>query len=324
MMRRAKLFLGSSACGLVVSASLLQLCCSSKSADGPSDQSLVIFVTIAPQAYFVERVAGEHARVEVLVAPGQSYHTFEPTQRQIAAISASRVYFGIGVPFEAGIKDRIGSVGDRIKYVDTSEAIDRRPGVECFHDVGDESAHHHHDEEGDPHIWLDPRIVKKLAGRIEQTLSELDPEHAGEYRKNLTTFEGDLDAAHSRLTELLAPCRGKEFFVFHPSFGYFGDAYGLKQVAIEEGGKERAPGRYACSLRRPGRAAPESYSCSPSLPSRGPRPSPVNSEPNCTHWTHWLGTISGTSRTWHERSEVHWPRTINSARIRDSARPWQP
>lgn len=238
MMRRAKLFLGSSACGLVVSASLLQLCCSSKSADGPSDQSLVIFVTIAPQAYFVERVAGEHARVEVLVAPGQSYHTFEPTQRQIAAISASRVYFGIGVPFEAGIKDRIGSVGDRIKYVDTSEAIDRRPGVECFHDVGDESAHHHHDEEGDPHIWLDPRIVKKLAGRIEQTLSELDPEHAGEYRKNLTTFEGDLDAAHSRLTELLAPCRGKEFFVFHPSFGYFGDAYGLKQVAIEEGGKE--------------------------------------------------------------------------------------
>ncbi len=246
MMRRAKLFLGSSACGLVISASLFQLCCRSKSADGPSDQSLVVFVTIAPQAYFVERVAGEHARVEVLVAPGQSYHTFEPTQRQIAAISASRAYFGIGVPFEAGIRDRIGSVGDQIRYVDTSEGIERRPGVECFHDDHGASEHHHHDEEGDPHIWLDPRIVKKLAGRIEQTLSELDPDHAGEYRKNLRAFEGELDAEHSKLTELLAPCRGKEFFVFHPSFGYFGDAYGLQQVAIEEGGKE--PG--ARQLRR--------------------------------------------------------------------------
>lgn len=246
MMRRAKLFLGSSACRLVICACLFQLCCRSKSADGPSDQSLVVFVTIAPQAYFVERVAGEHARVEVLVAPGQSYHTFEPTQRQIAAISASRAYFGIGVPFEAGIRDRIGSVGDQIRYVDTSEGIERRPGVECLHDDHGASEHHHHDEEGDPHIWLDPRIVKKLAGRIEQTLSELDPDHAGEYRKNLKIFESELDAEHSRLTELLAPCRGKEFFVFHPSFGYFGDAYGLQQVAIEEGGKE--PG--ARQLRR--------------------------------------------------------------------------
>lgn len=238
-MRRARILLGLSACGLVISAVLLQPCCNSKSADGPSDQSLVVFVTIAPQAYFVERVAGKRARVEVLVAPGQSYHTFEPTQRQIAAISASRAYFGIGVPFEAGIRDRMGSVSDRIKFVDTSEGIKRRPGVECFHDDdGASEHHHHHDEEGDPHIWLDPRIVKKLAGRIEQTLSELDPDHAVEYRSNLTTFERELDAVHSKLTELLAPCRGKEFFVFHPSFGYFGDAYGLKQVAIEEGGKE--------------------------------------------------------------------------------------
>jgi zinc transport system substrate-binding protein len=245
-MRRAKLILGSSACGLVVAAGLLHLCCNSKDTEASAEKSLVVFVTIAPQAYFVEKVAGGHARVEVLVAPGQSYHTFEPTQRQIEAISTSRAYFGIGVPFEAGIRDRIGSVGDRIKFVDTSEGIERRPGVECFHDDDGAAEHHHEDEEGDPHIWLDPRIVKRLAGRIEQTLSELDPDHAAEYRKNVKTFESELEAVHSKLTEMLAPCRGKSFFVFHPSFGYFGDAYGLKQEAIEEGGKE--PG--ARQLRR--------------------------------------------------------------------------
>jgi len=238
MMRRWRLFLGSSVCGLAIAAGLLHLCCNSKNAEAPTEKSLVVFVTIAPQAYFVEKVAGGHARVEVLVSPGQSYHTFEPTQRQIQAISGSRAYFGIGVPFEAGIRDRIGSVSDRIKFVDTSEGIERRPGVECFHDDDGAAEHHHEDEEGDPHIWLDPRIVKRLAGRIERTLSELDPAHAAEYRKNLTNFESELDAVHARLTERLAPCRGKTFFVFHPSFGYFGDAYGLKQEAIEEGGKE--------------------------------------------------------------------------------------
>lgn len=213
------------------------LSCSSGSKATPSDGKLLVFVTIAPQAYFVERVGGTHVQVEVLVAPGQSYHTFEPSPKQVRQISSARVYFGIGVPFEAGIKDRIRSVGDEIKYVDTSAGIERRPDVDCGHDHHDES-NAHHEEGGDPHIWLDPRIAKRLAASIEASLSQLDPEHASEYRSNLAAFQKDLDQVHEKLTKLLAPCRGREFFVFHPSFGYFGDAYGLKQFSIEEGGKE--------------------------------------------------------------------------------------
>ena len=198
---------------------------------------LQAFVTIAPQAYFVERVGQERVDVHVLVAPGQSYHTFEPTPKQVKAISAARVYFGIGVPFEAAIRSRIKSVGDELLFVDTSEGIPRRPGVECAHDHEEGTEHHHHEDEGDPHIWLDPRLVKLQARRIEETLSRIDPDHADQFRRNLASFEQDLDAVHARLTESLKNCRGKEFFVFHPSFGYFGDAYGLTQVAIEESGK---------------------------------------------------------------------------------------
>lgn len=207
-------------------------------APAPSQSGrLQVFVTIAPQAYFVERVGGDLVDVHVLVAPGQSYHTFEPTPKQISAISAARVYFGIGVPFEAAILDRIKSAGDELLLVDTSEGVPRRAGVECSHDHEEGSDHHHHEEDGDPHIWLDPRLVKLQARRIEESLSNIDPDHAAEYRKNLASFEKDLDSVHARLTEMLKNCRGREFFVFHPSFGYFGDAYGLTQVAIEESGK---------------------------------------------------------------------------------------
>jgi zinc transport system substrate-binding protein len=38
---------------------------------------------------------------------------------------------------------------------------------------------------------------------------------------------------------------GTEFFVFHPSWGYFADAYGLKQIPFEIEGKEPGPGEMA-------------------------------------------------------------------------------
>ena len=40
---------------------------------------------------------------------------------------------------------------------------------------------------------------------------------------------------------LLLPLAGKAFFVYHPSFGYLADDYGLDMYALEEGGKEATP-----------------------------------------------------------------------------------
>jgi len=38
------------------------------------------------------------------------------------------------------------------------------------------------------------------------------------------------------------------FLVFHPAFGYFASAYGLRQVAIEEEGKAPGPARLAAVI----------------------------------------------------------------------------
>ena len=90
----------------------------------------------------------------------------------------------------------------------------------------------------DPHIWLNPLLVKTQARTICDALVELDPQHAADYRKNLAAFEADLDRVHAEIAATLAPLKGRELFVFHPAFGYFADAYGLKQVPVEIEGKE--------------------------------------------------------------------------------------
>ena len=96
----------------------------------------------------------------------------------------------------------------------------------------------HEAGEMDQHTWLDPQLAKIQAKTIADTLIRIDPSHKDQYEKNLKGFQADLDAIHEQLKKALAPVKGKSFFVFHPAYGYFGDAYGLKQVPVQIGGKE--------------------------------------------------------------------------------------
>ena len=204
----------------------------------PVDSSarLKVFVSIPPQAYFVERVGGERVDVDVLVRPGQSPATYEPTPKQMAALADAEVYFRIGVPFETPLIGKIAATFANLRIVDTREGITLRRMEVHGHDGGPD--HSHHDGAPDPHLWLDPRLVKVQAQTICRALSKLDPARAGEFQRNLQAFQAELDEVHARLTTVLAPLKGRELFVFHPAYGYFADAYGLKQVAVESGGKE--------------------------------------------------------------------------------------
>lgn len=206
--------------------------CDRQPVRNPSNQ-IRAFVTILPQAYFVERVGGSHVSVGVMVGPGQSYHSYEPTPRQIADLSEAQVYFTVGVPFERALVEKVRSTNPHLIVIDTRNGIRLRATADH---CGDES--HDHGDEGDPHVWLDPKLVQIQAATIAEALTRLDSQHAAEYAANRRAFQADLDATSTRIARELAPFKGREFFVFHPSFGYFGDAFGLKQLAVEESGKE--------------------------------------------------------------------------------------
>ena len=207
------------------------------------DGSLNTFVSILPQAYFVQRVGGDYVTVSVLVGPGQSPATYDPTPKQIAALSDADVYFTIGVPFEARLLEKLTHLFPDLNIVPTQR------GVPLRHFESGTGGDDHDHEKGapDPHIWLDPELVKIQAGTICDELIRLDPDHAEIYESNLQSFRHDLDSVNAAIAKLLAPDKGSRFYVFHPSYGYFADRYGLIQVAIESEGRE--PGaRYLAEL----------------------------------------------------------------------------
>jgi len=94
-----------------------------------------------------------------------------------------------------------------------------------------------HREEPDPHVWLSPRLARLQAQTICDELRRIDPAHKGDYRKNRDAFHADLDRLDRKIAERLAPLKGRTFYVLHPAFGYFASHYGLRQEAVEIGGK---------------------------------------------------------------------------------------
>ncbi len=209
----------------------------------------LVAVSILPQKEFVERIAGDRFEVIVLIPPGATPATYEPAPSDMAAMSEAVVWFTIGVPFETAWIPRFLAVNADLDTVNTAAGINRLPIVrhsrQQEHGSDGHTGHDSTDDSLDPHIWLSPELVRTQAATITGTLSELDPENADIYAGNLSVFEEDIDSIQISLHAMLDPLEGSSFIVFHPSWGYFADEFGLLQVAIEEAGNQPSPDQLA-------------------------------------------------------------------------------
>lgn len=203
-----------------------------------SETKINAFVSILPHAYFVERIGGEYVNVRVLVEKGQSPETFNPTPKQVIALQDAQVFFHTGMPFEDAWNDRIQSVNPKLLWVDLRTEIELLDMEDTAINIADGVHHIHHHENKDPHIWLDPlRVIRQLE-TIVQALKNMDSINKIEYDSNTKKLIKELLFLHQEIEDLLKPTPKKVFALFHPSWGYMADRYGLKQIAIETGGKE--------------------------------------------------------------------------------------
>ena len=193
---------------------------------------MTVGVSLLPQKYFVERVAGEAREIIVMAGAGYNPVTYEPKPKQLARLKQASIYFLAGVPFEKKWISVFERNNPDMKLVSLTQGMKLREykfTVSELHSHGDASHH----ENIDPHFWLSPAFVEIAAKTILDTLIEKDPERQEMYQKNYSEFISDLRKLDKQLRIKLSNLKNKEFAVFHPSWGYFADAYGLKQVTIE-------------------------------------------------------------------------------------------
>lgn len=199
---------------------------------------LAVHVSIPPQAYLAERLGGERVQVRVFVPAGESCETFQPRPAHVRELAGSRLFFSIGVAYEASLLPRIAANFPNLRVVDTTAALRLREGDVC---CGDPLHGHGYD----PHVWMCPELAVGQAAHMLAALVEVDPEGRAVYEENFADLVADLADLRGELADLLRPYAGRAIFVYHPAFGYFTDAFGLRQVAIEDHGREPSPRRIA-------------------------------------------------------------------------------
>ncbi len=205
-------------------------------------ERLEVFVSIPPLKWLCEQVAGDRVTLHLLLPKGQEPHSFEPSPRQIRALSGARLFFTAGLVFEQEISRRFAASDLALQIVDTTKDIEKI--------AMDGSAHGHGREGFDPHVWLSPVNLKRMASLMAAAFVQADPGRKALYEKNLEGLVKRLDTLDQRIAAQLAPYRGSSFFVFHPAFGYFAHRYHLHQVAVEMGGKSPTPKQLFSLIRR--------------------------------------------------------------------------
>ena len=209
----------------------------------PASQEKTLYVSILPIRSLVEEIVGEDFRIEVLVPPGASPETFEPTPRQFIGLNEAQLVFNVGLlEFETALLDKIE---DRTKIVDLSRGIVRIEGS-CAH-AGRNGSDHAHGV--DPHVWTSPRALQRMAENAYEAIHARWPDSA-KYTTNHARLQEELRQLDLRTAEKIARSGIRYFIIYHPALTYYARDYGLRQEAVEADGKEPSAKRLTALIRQ--------------------------------------------------------------------------
>ncbi|MCW4032827.1 MAG: zinc ABC transporter substrate-binding protein [Candidatus Bathyarchaeota archaeon] len=206
------------------------------------DKKIGVIVTIVPQAEFVEKIGADKVSVVILVPPGASPHTYEPTPSQMQKVAKAKIYakVGSGIEFELTWMDKIIATNPDMIIIDCSKSIELI-GITSQYNEHELEMYENQNFGRDPHIWTSPRNAKIMVENICNGLIELDPSNKKYYAQNKDAYINDLEETDRKLSNSFSGLKVRKFMVYHPTWGYFAKDYELEQIPIEEEGKEPNP-----------------------------------------------------------------------------------
>ena len=195
----------------------------------------ILTVTLEPLRYFTEAIAGNNYEVVSMVPKGSSPESYDPTPQQLVNLSKSQAYFRIGyIGFEQAWMKKLEANCPNMEVYNTSK------GIDLIRDKGHWHGDHFHEGGVEPHVWNSTQNALIIADNIYQALCELDSTHQEDYQKRLDVLKQTIRQTDANVRTLVENA-DSTFLIYHPALSYFARDYGLKQVSIEEGGKEPSP-----------------------------------------------------------------------------------
>ena len=198
-----------------------------------------VVATIFPLADLVRQVGGDEVEVMTLLPPGASPHTFEPTPEQARQVATARLFVEVGAGLDAWAARLRAARTAPLTVVTATAGLSLLDGE--------------HGEGGDPHVWLDPVLVRDhIVGAIVEGLAAAAPDRRAAFERGATQLRDTLTRLDAEVRAILTPAQRRSYVAFHAAWRYFGRRYDLTEVAVVESfpGKEPSAREIAALVDR--------------------------------------------------------------------------
>jgi zinc transport system substrate-binding protein len=217
--------------------------------DAATDGRLNIVATIFPEYDFARAIAGDKADVTLLIDPGSSVHSFDPSPGDLKTISAADIFIYVGGESDEWVDRILDSIDtDSMKVVRLMDHVEMyeeelKPGMEP-----EEEEEHGDGEDGeaeeeggeepeyDEHVWVSPGNALILTDVIADAMAVTDPDNAELYTQNAAKYKEELDRVDAEILEVVSSGARRNIVVADKfPFRYFVERYGLDYAAAFPG-----------------------------------------------------------------------------------------
>jgi ABC-type Zn uptake system ZnuABC Zn-binding protein ZnuA len=167
----------------------------------------------------VSQVGGEAIDLTTLIGAGQDPHGYQPAPSDLISASQAHVIFANGWGLEEGLVRNLENAAAGVPLVPISAGITPLPFG------GEQGA-------PDPHVWLDPHLVRQWVENVQEVLSALDPARAAQYEANAAAYLEELEALITYAEERLAtvPAGRRQLVTNHEALAYFARAFDFEVI----------------------------------------------------------------------------------------------
>ncbi|MDA1169359.1 MAG: zinc ABC transporter substrate-binding protein [bacterium] len=181
-----------------------------------------VVASFYPLAHMAEQVGKERVDVLNLTPAGSEPHDADPSPRDVATLQNAQMFLYNGAGLEPWVSHLLPELTQKgVRIVEATKDVPLLAG--------------------DPHVWLDPLLVKEQVNTIASVFASVDAQHATEYRENARIYTQELEALHQEFTKGLATCVRRDIVTSHAAFAYMVKRYELNMIPIAGLSPEEEP-----------------------------------------------------------------------------------
>lgn len=176
------------------------------SGENESDNRLSVVATIFPYYDFAKNIAGDNARVDILIPAGTDIHSFEPTAQDIAKIQNCDIFIYNGGESDTWVENIINSL-------DQENLPDIMKMTDYVEPILEQDAEHNQGDEMDEHIWISPRNASNLMGHIMSQMQKLDAKNSQQYKDNYSAYTQEMYSISQSIESIVSSANKRKIIV---------------------------------------------------------------------------------------------------------------